>query len=144
REDVRGLADASLRQELAGREREELAVARGDGGAEQPEPEREAGDQAGLAGNRRVQEPARGDLGERQDHDPRQREAGEAVLELDRERFHAGEMCVSESARLRARGWRVAGARRRRSTAYPRAQPRTARAPAGCHATGPAWAPAPC
>src|SRR5437764_830945 len=42
----------------------------------------------------------------------------------------------------RAPGWRVAGARRRRSTRTG-GPVDSVRAPAGCHATGPGWVPAP-
>ena len=40
-DDVRDVGDAALGQELAGGEREQLALARGDRGAEQADPERE-------------------------------------------------------------------------------------------------------
>ena len=88
-EHVRDGADAPLREELAGGEREQLAFARGDRRAQHAEPQRERGRVGARAGDRRHEELARRDLDERDQHDPAQREAGDAVLGLD------GQRCAS-------------------------------------------------
>ena len=74
-----------LRQELAGRERQQLAFARRDRRPEHAEPERQGRRERGRSRDRRAEELARDDLGERQQHDPAERQAREAVLGLDRE-----------------------------------------------------------
>ena len=78
----------ALRQELAGGEREELAFTRGDGRAEQPDPQREVLRERRGAGDARAEDAPDGDLGERQDHDPAERERGQNVLGASRGPLH--------------------------------------------------------
>ena len=68
-DDMRELTDPALGQELAGREREELAFARGDGRAEQPDPEGQVLGDRPRSGDAAAQELPGKDLGKRQHHD---------------------------------------------------------------------------
>ena len=97
-DDVRGGADPALRQELAGRERQQLAFAGGDRRPEHAEPEREVRRERGRPLNRPAEELARDDLGERQQHDPRERQAREAILGLDRECLYRHGMMLTRLA----------------------------------------------
>ena len=72
--------DAALGQELAGGEREELAFARRDGGAEQADPQREVERERRRAGNPGADDAAQHDLGQRQQHDAAEGERRERVF----------------------------------------------------------------
>ena len=64
---------------------------------EHAEPEREVRRERGRSRNRRAEKLARDDLGERQQHDPAERQAGEAVLGLDRERSYRHRLRLTRS-----------------------------------------------
>ena len=64
------------------------------------------------------------------------------VADLDRAKVVPRGRYRLNQYRARAPGWRVTGAHRRRS-ARAGEPVESARAPVGCHATGPGWAPAP-
>ena len=82
-DDVRGRADAAFGQELAGGEREQLAFARGDGRAEQADPEREVQRERRRRRDARCRQAAAARSRERQQHDAAERERGEEVLGAD-------------------------------------------------------------
>ena len=86
-DDVRGVADRPLRQELAGREREQLAVAGGDRGPEHAEPERQVRRERGRSRNRRPKNLRETISASGSSMIPAERQAREAILGLDRERL---------------------------------------------------------
>jgi hypothetical protein len=86
--DVGGRGDRSLGQELARRQRQQLALARGDGGAEQADPERQVERKRRGPGNAAARHQAHRNLGKRQQHDAAEREGGKGVLGPDRESLH--------------------------------------------------------
>ena len=82
------LAGLSLGKELARGEREQLSLARRDGGAEQSDPERQVQRERSRARNTSLDELPHRDLGERQQHDAAERDRGNDVLGSCRERRH--------------------------------------------------------
>ncbi len=70
-DDVREPAPGCVRDQRAGGEGEQLPVARGDRGAEEPDPEREVLNDGAGSGDADAEQPAGGDLEERE-HDHRQ------------------------------------------------------------------------
>ena len=83
-DDVSGVSDATLGEELAGGEREELALARRDGRAEQAHPQRQIQRERGSAGDSGVGDATKHDLAQRQQHDAAEGERREGVLGASR------------------------------------------------------------
>src|SRR5205823_12602584 len=81
RENVRGAAPDARRDERPGREREQLAVARGDRGAEEPDPERQMLNDWTGRGNAAPERAAEDDFAEREEHHHRQRKRGDRVFD---------------------------------------------------------------
>ena len=90
-----------LGQELARGEREQLAVARGDGRAEHADPERQVLRERRGAGNAGLEESPRGDLRERQQHDAGEGGGGENVLRAERKRPHYRPLVLRNASRSR-------------------------------------------
>ena len=85
---MRPLGDAAFGQELAGGEREELPVARGDRGAEQADPQVRFSVNGCRAGNPGADDASKHDLAQRQQHDAAEGERGEGVLGASRNGPH--------------------------------------------------------
>ena len=88
-DDVGDPAREARRDERAGGEREQLAVARGDGGAEEADPEREVLNDGAGSGDADAEQPAHGDLEERERDHRQHRQRGDAV-------FDGRESCQSD------------------------------------------------
>jgi hypothetical protein len=88
RGDVSDRSDTAFGKILAGGECQELALARGDGGAEQPDPQGQVLRKRCGSGNAGAEQPPDDDLGQRQQHDAAERERRQDVFSAGGERAH--------------------------------------------------------